>query len=176
MLLRRTATATATRSRRARILLGVLALALIASACGPKPAAGPPACAAPAAPNNLVTAPIFEQVNVQRAAAGLRALTWNPQLSCLSTDWSSQMAGTGNLHHRDLNGTIRSPGYRAYRTLGENVLRGPTGMIGQAMVDAWMASPAHRANVLSASFTSIGIGLAMSPDGTQIYATQNFGG
>ena len=43
--------------------------------------------------------------------------------------------GTGDLRHRDLNGTIRSPG-----------------------------------------FTSIGIGLAISPDGAQIYATQNFGG
>lgn len=163
-------------SRRARILLGVLAIALIASACGPKPAAGPPACAAPAAPNDLVTAPIFEQVNVQRAAAGLKALTWNPQLYCLATDWSSQMARTGDLHHRDLNVTIRSAGYNAYRTLGENVLRGPMGMSGQAMVDAWMASPAHRANILSPSFTSIGIGLAVSADRTQAYATQNFGG
>ncbi len=154
----------------------MLAIALIASACGPRPAAGPPPCAAPAAPNDLVSAAIFQDVNGERSTAGLRALTWNRQLYCLSTDWSAQMSATGNLHHRDLNVTIRSPGYSAYRTLGENVLRGPTGMTGQAMVDAWIASPLHRANVLSPSFTSIGIGLAMSPDGSQVYATQNFGG
>jgi uncharacterized protein YkwD len=115
-------------------------------------------------------------VNADRAAAGLRALSWNRQLYCLATDWSAQMAATGNLHHRDLNVTIRSAAYSAYRTLGENVLRGSAGMSGQAMEAAWMASPAHRANVLSPSFTSIGIGLAYSPDGSQVYATQNFGG
>jgi uncharacterized protein YkwD len=158
------------------MLLSVLAIALVASACAPKPAVGPPACAAPAAPNDLVTAAILQDVNAERAIAGVRPLTWNRQLYCLSTNWSAQMAATANLHHRDLNATIRSPGYSAYRTLGENVLRGPNGMTGQAMVDAWMASPAHRANVLSASFTSIGIGLAVSPDRSQIYATQNFGG
>jgi uncharacterized protein YkwD len=166
----------ATRSHRARILLAVLALALVASACAPKPAVGPPACAAPAAPNDLVTAGIFQQVNAERALVGLRPLTWNQQLYCLATDWSAQMAASGNLHHRDLYATIRTPAYSSYRTLGENVLRGPVMMQPGAMVAAWMASPAHRANLLSPSFTSIGIGLKVSPDGTQIYATQNFGG
>lgn len=154
----------------------MVAVALIASACAPRPAAGPPACAAPAAPADGITKPIFEDVNAARAGAGLRALTWNRQLSCLSTNWSAEMAATGNLHHRDLNATIRSPGYSVYRTLGENVLRGPYGMSAQAMFDAWMASPGHRANILSASFTSIGIGFAVSPDGSKVYTTQNFGG
>jgi len=170
----------AIRSRRVRVLIGGVAVALLASACAPKPAPtpapGPPPCAAPAAPTDAVSSAIFNRVNGDRAANGLSALTWNAQLYCLSTDWSAQMASTGNLHHRDLNAVIRSPAYSAYRTLGENVLRGPTGMSGAQMQDAWMASAAHRANVLSTSFSSIGIGLAISPDGTQVYATQNFGG
>jgi uncharacterized protein YkwD len=164
-----------TGKRRIGALVGGLAVAALLSACGVQPAAAPPACNAPSSPPSGLATAIFNRVNVDRGAAGLAPVTWNPQLYCLATDWSSQMASTGDLHHRDLNGVIRSPEYSSYNTLGENVLRGPGSMSGEAMEDAWMGSPAHRANILSPSFTSIGIGAAGTPDGT-IYATQNFGG
>ncbi len=161
------------RTRRLRVILAVVAMALVATACGPDPAQGPPVSACGA---DGTSAAIYNRVNAERAANGLAALAWDGQLSCLATDWSAQMAASGNLHHRDLAGVIRSPGYGGYGTLGENVLRGAAGMSPDQMVDAWMASATHRTNVLSGSFSSLGIGLAVSPDGSQVYATQNFGG
>ena len=42
------------------------------------------------------------------------------------------------------------------------------------LVDGWMKSPGHRANILNAQLRYIGVGVAQS--GNYIYATQNFGG
>jgi len=43
-----------------------------------------------------------------------------------------------------------------YRSAGENIARGQTSP--QAVVNAWMNSSGHRANILSSSFTQIGVG------------------
>ncbi len=42
------------------------------------------------------------------------------------------------------------------------------------LVDGWMKSPGHRANILNGQLRYIGVGVAQSGD--YIYATQNFGG
>ena len=42
-----------------------------------------------------------------------------------------------------------------------------------SVVDAWMNSPGHRANILG-DFTHIGVGVAKGSDG-QLYYVQNFG-
>ncbi|EKN41831.1 transporter, partial [Clostridium botulinum CFSAN001627] len=58
-----------------------------------------------------------------------------------------------------------------YSAAGENIASGyPTA---KAVVDGWMKSPGHKANILSKSFTEIGVGLAKSSDGTY-YWTQMF--
>jgi uncharacterized protein YkwD len=163
-----------TKGRCATLVAG-LAVVVGLSACGPV-AGGPPSCAAPGGPVDAVSIAIYNGVNGDRAAYGLRALAWNGQLYCLATDWSILMALTGSMHHRDLNAVIHAPGYGGYHTIGENILKGGISLTGDEMEDAWMASPEHRANILSPAFTSIGIGLSPSPDGTKIYATQNFGG
>jgi uncharacterized protein YkwD len=164
----------ATRSRRVKTILGAAVLAAVAGACGPRVASAPASC--PAAGGTAMSSVIYNRVNADRAGVGLHALSWNGQLACLATEWSAHMAATGTLAHRDLNATIRSAGYGGYRTLGENILRGGTGMTGDQMHNAWMASAPHRANVLSGAYTSIGIGFATSPDGSLTYATENFGG
>ena len=165
----------ATRSRRIMALVATLAIAALASACGPTAAPAPAAPQCGAAMGDAVTLAIYNQVNADRAANGLGPLAWNGQLACLAFDWSAQMSAAGDLRHRDLNATIRSPGYGGYRALGENILRGPSSMTGEQMEAAWLASPDHRANILSSAYTSIGISYFVTADG-QIYATQNFGG
>jgi uncharacterized protein YkwD len=161
-------------------LVVVLAAGALAAACAPAPSPPPPpptaGCRGPAGPPDAVTQRIFDRVNSDRAANGLGGLSWNPQLACLATDWSTQLGTSGTFRHRDLNAVIRSPDYAGYRTLGENILRGPASLTGDQMEDSWMNSPGHRANLLSGAFTSIGIGLYYTPDGAQVYATQNFGG
>ena len=47
-----------------------------------------------------------------------------------------------------------------YRSAGENIARGQA--TPKAVVDAWMNSSGHRANILNASFTQIGVGYVAS--------------
>jgi len=54
-----------------------------------------------------------------------------------------------------------------YRSAGENIAMGFA--TPQAVVDAWMASPSHRKNILSESFTQVGVGY--STDGAVHYWT-----
>jgi uncharacterized protein YkwD len=63
----------------------------------------------------------------------------------------------------------------AYSTAGENIAYATTGYFDpQKLVDAWMDSTGHRANILNSSFTSLGIGYARS--GGQEYFVQLFVG
>jgi uncharacterized protein YkwD len=148
------------------------AIAVAVSACGP-PVQGSGSCANSAGPPDAVTSVIYNRVNADRGALG--GLYWNGQLACLALDWSVQLGNSGTFHHRDLNAVLASPAYRGWRTLGENLLRGPASMTGDEVQDAFMNSPDHRANIVSAAFNSVGVGISYSPDG-RIYVTQNFGG
>ena len=63
-------------------------------------------------------------------------------------------------------------------TTGENIYqytaRRDQKKLAKNLVDGWMKSPGHRANILHAGFKYLGVGVARSGD--HIYATQNFGG
>jgi uncharacterized protein YkwD len=162
--------------RRIGLIVVVAAVVMLLAACRPQAnstVAAASTCG-PAAPDNSITQAVFDRVNSDRAANGLGPLSWNPQLACLAQDHSNWMATTGNFSHRDLSVTIRQPDYSSYASLGENILVGPNSMSGGQMEDAWMNSPGHRANILSANFDSIGIAVGWSSDG-RIWATQNFG-
>lgn len=159
---------------RATLALVALAIAVIVAACSPPAAPPPPACVGPATPPDATTSAVFNATNLARNASGLPALNWNPQLWCLAGDWSSQMAASDNMAHRDLNPVIRSADYAGYQTLGENVLRSPGPMSGDAMHAAWMGSPSHQANILAPAFNSFAFAFTVS--GGVTWATENFGG
>lgn len=63
-------------------------------------------------------------------------------------------------------------------TTGENIYQFPARRdqkkLAKNLVDGWMNSPGHRANILHSGFKYLGVGIARSGD--NIYATQNFGG
>lgn len=62
-------------------------------------------------------------------------------------------------------------GYSAWG--GENIAVGyPTA---QAVIDGWMDSEGHRANILNCGFAAIGVGVAEAGDGGGYYWTQSFG-
>lgn len=88
--------------------------------------------------------------------------------------------------HQDPDGTqpderIRRAGFDG-RTTGENIHWGVGANATPArIVDDWMDSPGHRANILRASFTRVGTGVgndAPDPraDGPAGVYVQNFGG
>ena len=56
----------------------------------------------------------------------------------------------------------------SYKTAGENIAKGYK--TPQAVVDGWMNSSGHRANILNASYTQIGVGYVANGN----YWTQMF--
>ncbi len=163
------------RTKRLAAAAAALTIAAVGAACAPSPQPAPPAAAGCAAgPPNAAASQIYNLTNSSRAAAGLPGLAWSSQLYCLAQEWSINMAAQGRMYHRDLNATIRSPGYAGYRTLGENVLYGPAGMTPGAMHNAWMNSPGHRANILSGAFSQFAVSTHTA--GGTVWATENFGG
>lgn len=110
-------------------------------------------------------------VNAHRANAALPALTSHPGLGSLAQSWSEQMAAARSMvHNPNFGATSRSYGFRGW---GENIARTGSTDAGRVM-ELWMNSPGHRANILNPAFTDIGIGVAQGSDGGW-YWTQNFG-
>ena len=103
---------------------------------------------------------VIRLVNEIRAQNGLSALTYNWELSRVARYKSQDMVDNRYFSHTSPTyGTpfqmIRSFGL-SYRSAGENIAYGQR--TPQAVVNAWMNSSGHRANILSSSCTQIGVG------------------
>ena len=103
---------------------------------------------------------VIRLVNEIRAQNGLSALTYNWELSRVARYKSQDMVDNRYFSHTSPTyGTpfqmIRSFGL-SYRSAGENIAYGQR--TPQAVVNAWMNSSGHRANILSSSYTQIGGG------------------
>ena len=103
---------------------------------------------------------VVRLVNEIRREKGLKALTANWELSRVARYKSQDM-----VDHRYFSHT--SPTYGSpfqmirafglsFRTAGENIAYGQR--TPQAVVNAWMNSSGHRANILNVSYTQIGVG------------------
>ena len=103
---------------------------------------------------------VIRLVNEIRQQNGLKALTANWELSRVARYKSQDMLDRGYFSHNSPTyGTpfqmIKAFGL-SYRTAGENIAKGYA--TPQAVVNGWMNSSGHRANILSASYTQIGVG------------------
>ncbi|MHC4600474.1 MAG: IPT/TIG domain-containing protein [Planctomycetota bacterium] len=115
-------------------------------------------------------------VNQERAARGLDPLVANGILTQAARDHSQDMIDRDFFDHVNPDGL--APWDRAMALgypssfVGENIAAGYA--TPQAVMDAWMNSPGHRANILDPNFTEIGIGRR---DGGSMgaYWTQVFG-
>ena len=105
-------------------------------------------------------AEVIRLVNEIRRQYGLGTLKTNWQLSRVARYKSQDMHDRGYFSHT--SPTYGSPFQMmksfgiSYRTAGENIAKGYT--TPKAVVDGWMNSEGHRANILNASFTEIGVG------------------
>lgn len=115
---------------------------------------------------------VIRLVNEKRAENGLKALKHNWELSRVARYKSQDMKDNRYFSHT--SPTYGSP-YEmmrnfgiSFRRAGENIARGQR--TPQAVVNAWMNSSGHRANILNASYTEIGVGYVA--DGN--YWTQMF--
>ncbi len=123
-------------------------------------------------PGQLVTIPaadtavsefeteVVRLVNNIRKQNGLKELTHNWQLSRVARYKSQDMADKGYFSHT--SPTYGSPFDMmkkfgiSYSTAGENIAKGQK--TPEAVVNAWMNSPGHKANILSSSYKEIGVG------------------
>lgn len=118
---------------------------------------------------------VVRLVNVERSKRGLSELSFNTELSNVATLKSQDMINKNYFDHT--SPTYGSPFDMmkqfniSYRTAGENIAKGQR--TPAEVVNSWMNSPGHRANILNANFTDIGIGVAKSSNGT-LYWTQMF--
>ncbi|MGW2646447.1 CAP domain-containing protein [Streptomyces sp. NPDC001393] len=138
----------------------------------------PKAGSAPAAVSKTDTAAaeaeVLRLVNEERAKVGCSALTANSSLTRLAGSFSDDMAARDFFDHTDPDG--RTPWDRAAAAGitglgGENIARGQADAA--AVMQAWMDSPGHRANILNCDFKTLGVGVHFGPGGP--WWTQDFG-
>lgn len=118
---------------------------------------------------------VLALVNKERAAAGCGPLATNAKLSAAARTYSDTMARSGVMSHTGPDGStmtsrVEAAGYQWSR-LGENIARGQSDA--DAVMNAWMNSSGHRANILNCDFREIGIGVHKGDGGP--WWTQDFG-
>jgi uncharacterized YkwD family protein len=103
---------------------------------------------------------VAELTNQERAEQGLAPLQIDEELSSVAREKSRDMQANNYFDHNspvygspfDMMGSYGID----YRTAGENIAKGQR--TPEEVVNAWMNSPGHRANILNGDFTHIGVG------------------
>ena len=102
-----------------------------------------------------VAAAFFSDLNALRAAGGRAPLVLDTGLEVLARSWAATMAADGSLIHSTPISDVVASGWSA---AGENIAFGPD----ETSVFAGLrASPGHRANMVSADYTHVGIGVVV---------------
>ncbi len=120
-------------------------------------------------------------VNLERAAVGLSPLEPNPLLAAAAGGHASAMIQSDFFGHQGPDGDtadVRAAAAGYGGGVGENLAAGFS--TPEDMMDALMASPGHRANILHPDYKSMGVGYAfVVPDPGAVnfnhYWVQNFG-
>ena len=139
--------------RLVRMLLGPCLLTVVAVGCST--VATPPA-PAPTTP----AAEVVTLTNARRAAAGCGPVASQAQLTRAAQLHADDMAANHYFAHVSQDG--RAPWDRARqqgftgRGIGENIARGY--QTARAVMEGWMGSPGHRANIENCSYRYIGVG------------------
>lgn len=144
------------------------------------PAKTTPASTTPATPSAPAALGNYEQqvvdlVNKERAAAGLQALKVNTKLAAVAEKKAEDLRDKNYFDHQ--SPTYGSPFDMmkqfgiSYTSAGENIAKGQK--TPEEVMNGWMNSPGHRANILNSSYTEIGVGYVTDSNGTT-YWVQHF--
>ncbi|MEU1420617.1 CAP domain-containing protein [Kitasatospora sp. NPDC005751] len=171
------ATASATAKPTSTASAGTAPKASTSAAATPPRTTAAPASGAPAGGTAAQYAQqVVDLVNAQRAQNGCGPLTADSRLATAAQGHSEDMAARNYFDHASPEGRhadyrIEATGYR-WSSWGENIARGQKDPA--AVMDAWMNSPGHRANILNCSFKQIGVGVKTGSGGpwwTQVFAS-----
>ena len=128
---------------------------------------------------------VFDIVNEEREKNGKSPLGWCDGLAELARAHSNDMCDRGFFSHVNPEGENPTARGRAghagsytfdpicpspYRGIGENIAMGQRSP--EEVMNAWMNSPGHRANILNGGYTHIGVGIC---SGCSKHWTQTFG-
>ena len=107
---------------------------------------------------------VVELTNAERAKQGLAPLTLDTELSKVARTKSEDMKNKNYFDHTSPTygspfDMMKSFGI-SYTSAGENIAMGQK--TPEQVVQAWMDSPGHRANIMNSSFTHIGVGYVAS--------------
>ena len=116
----------------------------------------------------------IELLNNDREKQGLPRLIADANLTKVARKHAADMVTQHYFNHTNLQGQspfdrLEASGIR-YRSAGENIAYNYSV---EKLEEAWMNSPGHRANILNASYTHVGLGLYPGQDGS-LYGVQVF--
>jgi Cysteine-rich secretory protein family len=120
---------------------------------------------------------VIELTNAERQKAGLSPLAAQANLMSAAQGYAGVLASGTCFAHTcgpvpDFSDRATQAGYSSWNALAENIAAGQRSP--EAVVQAWMESPGHRANILNARYTEIGVGLATGGR-MGMYWAQSFG-
>ncbi len=113
---------------------------------------------------------VVSLVNKYRAQYGLSALTYDAsimQAAQIRAREQQQLFSHTRPDGRDCFTVLAETGV-SYRGAGENIAMGQRSA--QSVMEAWMNSEGHRANILNSNFKKIGVGFYVGSDGTYYWS------
>ena len=107
-----------------------------------------------------------QRINVERANAGLPALSFDAELLDVANRHSAEMASAGNIYH---NSNLPNE-VHGWLELGENVGRGPSVA---EIHQAFMESPTHKEQIMNPRYAGFAVGVVTTDSG-ELFVTELF--
>ncbi len=127
--------------------------------------------------NNSKASQILSLVNQERQARGLAKLTLDAKANKVAQVKAEDMAKKGYFSHT--SPTYGSPFEMlkyfgvSYKAAGENIAKGQK--TAQSVMNGWMNSQGHKANILNSNYTKLGVGYAVDANGTPYWVQMFIG-
>jgi uncharacterized protein YkwD len=120
---------------------------------------------------------VLQQLNQIREAHHLAPLALSRNLTAAARQHSDDMLAKGYFAHNSSNGeqfwqrieAFYPEARSGYWSVGENLYWTPGPATAPGSMKAWMASPPHRANILSPAWRQIGVSTVTSDDATGVF-------
>ena len=113
--------------------------------------------------NSAKESSVFSMINSQRSGAGLGSLQSSSTLTSIARSYSKSMAENGFFSHGDIWSRVNASG--AYTAVGEILYAGPGSYnSASSAIASWLASSDHRAQMLSSTYTQMGVGYWCDPN------------
>jgi uncharacterized protein YkwD len=124
----------------------------------PKPAPTPPPAPSPVpapAPAGFRPQELVDAFNFERASRGMGLLRNDAALNRAAQEWADELARRGVLDHGNFMGRIHAV-MTGPHAAAEDIATGQATV--SKVVETWMRSPPHRANILAPNYGLCGVG------------------